>query len=88
MANENLDRDDILLEESKLSGKGGDLLVEAEGFVVGAHFEDLEDVEDYDDFEDIEGFESLEGVTVSHQAANGRMPVHGGRGPLHGDRRT
>jgi hypothetical protein len=68
MANENLDLDDILLEETKLSGKGGDPLLEGEGFVVGAHVEDLEDVEDYEDLEDIEGFESFEGSTRTRRS--------------------
>ena len=55
MANEDLDLDDILLEESRLSEDDGDLLQEGEGFVVG----------DFEDVEDFEGFEGFEGLTRS-----------------------
>ena len=61
MANENLDLDDILPEESRLSGDDGDVFQEGEGFVVDARFEDLEDIEGYAGGEELEGFEDLEG---------------------------
>ncbi len=45
MANEDLDLDEILLEESRLSGDDGDLFQEGEGFVVGEPLGDFEGFE-------------------------------------------
>ena len=61
MANEDLDLDAILLEESRLSGDDGDLFQEGESFVVGEQLGDFEDIEGYAGGEELEGFEDLEG---------------------------